>query len=74
MVIYMDRFGKPRLLTLSQGRRRELAPASHHRPSGAVGATDIGSSGGPEPRLPDPFEGVDPGGLMERVRALASQI
>ena len=75
MVIYMDRFGKVRALTIpDRSPGGGLARASRSEAAGAVALPDISGSRDPGPRLADVINGVDVRHVVERLRALASQI
>ena len=75
MLIYLDDYRKARALKPPARRRLEELLCVNRNP--ASGVVDLSCFKTPQelnPQLPDDFEGIDVRALMERVRALASQI
>ena len=75
MAIYLDDYRKVRTRELSTCRRDEEFIYVNRTPMPGVDAPScIKTPPEPSPQLPDDFKGADMRALMQRLRALASQI
>jgi len=75
MAIYLDDYRKVRTPKLSTCRRDEEFLYVNRTPMPGVDAPScLKTPQEPSPQLPDDFKGADMRALMQRLRALASQI
>jgi hypothetical protein len=75
MAIYLDDFRKARALNLPAGSCGGELRNLNWTPTSAVdGFSCSEAAAEPSPQLPDDFVGTDMRALMQRLRALASQI
>ena len=75
MAIYLDDYRKVRTPELSTCRRDEEFLYVNRNPNPDVDAPPCSKTPQePSPQLPDDFKGADMRALMQRLRALASQI
>jgi len=75
MVINLDSYRKARAVKLTSSRRDDEQLCVNWNPAfGVVALSCYKTPQELSPQLPDDFEGVDMPALIERLRALASQI